>query len=476
MENENKDLTKETDIQEHPDSAAVEAAPEAPVEKAQDEAAQPAEPDASPQSPAPKLPIEKLSVRQLIELDACTRCGECSNWCPAYDQDNREPLTPRGRATQFRDIIGRQHGTFNAESVLGKLLGKKQVTNQELSDFAKDLYACSTCMQCHFVCPVAIDTVELWERIRECIVDTGHGPLPSQQDLVLKTKNYDNPWGQPRSSRARWGKVAKKKKRINDAPKDISKKPAEVLYFVGCTASYDTNVEEVGINTVNIFEAAGVDFGILGNKEKCCGSVLLRMGDAASFERICKENIEQFNALGIKTLVTSCAGCLKTIKEDYARHGKLNFEIKHTLEYVIDLIKGGRLKLAQPLNMKITYHDPCHLGRHAGIFDAPRELISLIPGVEFVEMERNRENSRCCGAGGGLKSGYPDMQNEISQKRVADALNTGATELVSACPFCYQGLQIGIQAMDAPIKMRDITELVCMAMGMAPATEEDVQE
>ncbi len=459
MDNENNTTMNGTDDR-HESAATAPAAESAPAA----------------QNAAPKLPIEKLSARQLLELDACTRCGECSNWCPAYDQDNREPLTPRGRATQFRDIIRRQYGAFSAESFLGKLLGKKQVSAQELSGFAKDLYACSTCMQCHFVCPVAIDTVELWERIRECIVDTGFGPLPTQQDLVLKTKNYDNPWGQPRSSRARWGKVAKKKKRINEVPKDISKDKADVLYFVGCTASYDTNVEEVGINTVNIFEAAGVDYGILGNKEKCCGSVLLRMGDAASFKRICTENIEQFNALGASTLVTSCAGCLKTIKEDYARHGKLNFEIKHTLEYVIDLIKAGRLKLTQPLNMKVTYHDPCHLGRHAGIFDAPRELLSLIPGIEFVEMERNRENSRCCGAGGGLKSGYPDMQNQISQKRVKDAVQTGATELVSGCPFCYQGLQIGIQAMDAPIKMRDITELVCMAMGLAPATHEDTED
>ena len=126
--------------------------------------------------------------------------------------------------------------------------------------------------------------------------------------------------------------------------------------------------------------------------------------------------------------------------------------------------------------MKVTYHDPCHLGRHSGVFYAPRELLGLIPGVELVEMERTRENSRCCGAGGGLKSGYPDMQNEISQRRVAESLNTGATELVSACPFCYQGLQVGIQAMDAPIKMRDITELVCMALGEEPATEEDVKE
>ena len=487
MENENKEMMNKTDIQEQPDTVASDTAPVTSVEFDSTVTASPAEPentvavapvapDTSAQVPAPKLPIEKLSARQMLELDACTRCGECSNWCPAYDQDQREPLTPRGRATQFRDIIARQYGMFSAGSPLGKLLGRKQVTNQEITDFAKDLYACSTCMQCHYVCPVAIDTVELWERIRECIVTTGFGPLLNQQDLVLKTQNYDNPWGQPRSSRARWTKVAKKKKRINTVPKDISKDKAEVLYFVGCTAAYDTNVEEVGINTVNIFDAAGADLGFLGNKEKCCGSVLLRMGVAESFKRLCKENIEQFNGLGIKTLVTSCAGCLKTIKEDYPKHGTLNFEVKHTLEYVVDLIKAGRLKLTQPLNMKITYHDPCHLGRHAGIFDAPRELISLIPGVELVEMERNRENSRCCGAGGGLKSGYPDMQNQISQKRVADALQTGATELVSACPFCYQGLQVGIQAMDAPIKMRDITELVCMAMGKAPATEDDLQE
>ncbi len=450
MENE---IKQEMDKVEIPENNEVSV----PVETA--------EPNADKNAPAPKLNIDKFSPRQLMELDACTRCGECSNWCPAYDEDDREPLNPRGRASLFKEIITRQYGLFSADSILGKLSGKKTVTNAEMEAFAKDLYACSTCMQCHFVCPVAIDTVELWERIRETIVDSGHGPLENQKALVKNTKNYDNPWAQPRSSRGRWAKMAKKKKRIKDVPKDISKMSSEVLYYVGCTASYDNNVEEVAINTTNIFEHAGLDFGILGNKEKCCGSVLLRMGDKKSFIRISSENIEQFNGLGIKTLVTSCAGCLKTIKEDYKRVGKLDFEVKHTLEFIVDLIKSGKLELKKPVNLKITYHDPCHLGRHAGIFDAPRDLISLIPGLEFVEMERNRENSRCCGAGGGLKSGFPDMQNSISQKRIEDALATGASELVSACPFCYQGLQVGIQAKNAPIKMRDITELVCMALG-----------
>ncbi len=173
---------------------------------------------------------------------------------------------------------------------------------------------------------MAIDTVELWERIRETIVDLDCGPLDSQKDLVLKTKNYDNPWGQPRSSRARWGKLAKKKKRIKDEPKDISKSKSEVLYFVGCTASYDNNVEEVGINTTNILDAAGVSISAYSaTRKNAAAAFLLRMGERQSFLKLCKENIEQFNDLGIKTLVTSCAGCFKTIKEDYAKIGKTEF-------------------------------------------------------------------------------------------------------------------------------------------------------
>jgi len=149
---------------------------------------------------AKKIDIAKLSPRQLLELDACTRCGECTNWCPVYDQDNREALNPRGRAAVFKDIILRQHGIFKSDGLLGRLFGRKPITEAQVQLFAEDIYACSTCMQCHYVCPVSIDTVELWERIRQCIVDGGYGPLASQKDLVTKTKSYDNPWGQPRSS------------------------------------------------------------------------------------------------------------------------------------------------------------------------------------------------------------------------------------------------------------------------------------
>jgi heterodisulfide reductase subunit D len=305
--------------------------------------------------------------------------------------------------------------------------------------------------------------VELWEGIRKSLVRAGYGPLETQNPLVVSVKAYDNPWQQPRSSRARWAKMAKKQKRIVEEPKDANKKKAEVLYFVGCTASYDINTIEVAINTVNILNRAGVDFGMLGQKEKCCGSVLLRMGDA-EYERIAGESIEQINKLGIKTLVTSCAGCFKTIKHDWPRAGKLNFEVKHMVEFLVDLVKEGKLKLGKELKKTVTYHDPCHLGRHSCVYDAPREILKMIPGLNLVEMERAVEYSRCCGAGGGVKAGFPDIQDKMSQRRIEEAEAAGAEELVSACPFCYQGLQVGIQAMNSSVRMRDITELVAEAM------------
>lgn len=410
-----------------------------------------------------KLIVDNLSPRQIIELDACTRCGECLEWCPVYNQDEREGVTPRSKAKRFRKILSAQYGLFRADSLLGKLFRKKKVTTEELNQFAADLYECSTCRQCHFVCPSQIDTVELWEGIRKSFVNAGYGPLEQQKHLIQSIKSYDNPWGQPRSSRTRWAKVAKRQKKIAQEPKDITRDKAEVFYFVGCTAAYDINVQEVAINTIKILDVANVNYAILGLKEKCCGSVLLRMGDR-EYERIANENIKQFNELGFKTMITSCAGCFKTIKRDYAKIGELNFEVKHTLEFIIDLIQSGKLKLKNEVNLKVTYHDPCHLGRHSSVYDAPRKLLKLIPGIELIEMERTRENARCCGAGGGLKSGYPDIQNQISQTRIKEAEATGATELVSACPFCYQGLQVGIQALDSKLTMRDITELVCMAI------------
>ncbi len=239
----------------------------------------------------------------------------------------------------------------------------------------------------------------------------------------------------------------------------------DVLYYVGCTASYDINVKEVGINTINILDALDIKFGILGTEEKCCGSVLLRIGDR-EFERLSSYNIRLFNSLNVKMLVTSCAGCYRTIANDYKKMGVLNMEVLHTTQLIARLLREKKIIFTKEVPCKVTFHDPCHMGRHSNVYDDPREVMAKIPGLEFIEMDRHREFSRCCGAGGGLKAGFGDIQNLMAQERVRDAEKTGAQNLVSNCPFCYQGLQIGINAIDSKVKMTDITELVARAMGI----------
>ncbi|MCP4577490.1 MAG: (Fe-S)-binding protein, partial [Deltaproteobacteria bacterium] len=222
-------------------------------------------------------------------------------------------------------------------------------------------------------------------------------------------------------------------------------------------------VKQVAINTINILEALDIDYGVLGKDEKCCGSVLLRMGDP-EHKRLFKENIDQFNSLGIDTLISSCSGCFKTIMQDYPKIGKLNFEVLHTVEFLARLLKSGELTFPHPVNKDITFHDPCHLGRATGGFDAPRMIMEAIPDLNLTEMPRNREYSRCCGAGGGLKAGFPDIQGRMAQRRVKEAEETGAKELVSCCPFCYQGLQVGIGVSESPIVMKDLSAYIAQSL------------
>jgi len=421
-----------------------------------------------------ELPLHSLDMKRLIQLDACTRCGECLTWCPVYSQDEKEGIVPRRKVIDFLKIARTQQGLLAkimrnnkisepVKGLIGRIFRYKKIDRSEFEDFVKNLYECSTCGQCEVVCPAHIDTVNLWEELRRVIVSAGYGPLEPQKILEKSVKAFDNPWQQPRAARTKWARRAKKDGLIKELPREIKKTKAKVLLFLGCTASYDLNVKQVAIHTINILEALDIDYGVLGGEEKCCGSVLLRMGDP-EHERLFRENIEVFNNLGIETLITSCAGCFKTIMQDYPKVAPLNFEALHTVEFLTRLLKEGKLKFSHPVNRTITYHDPCHLGRAAGSFNAPRIIMDAIPGLELREMPRNQEYSRCCGAGGGLKAGYPDVQNKMAQRRVQEAEETGAKELVSCCPFCFQGLNIGIMARESHMVMTDMSALVAESL------------
>ncbi|MBU7042040.1 MAG: (Fe-S)-binding protein, partial [Theionarchaea archaeon] len=302
-----------------------------------------------------------------------------------------------------------------------------------------------------------IPTVEIYEAMRAKLVEAKLGSLPAHKPLVTSIKSYDNPWQQPRSGRARWAK-----KLDVDVP-DI-RKGGKVLYYVGCTASYDPNMKILAENTARILNKAGIDFGILGKKEKCCCSTLLRMGERDVAMDLITDNIKTFNELGVDTIITSCAGCFKTISQDYPEIGDIQPEILHTVQYLDRLIQEGNLEFKRPVDLKVTYHDPCHLGKHNDVIDAPRNVLKAIPGVELVEMKRHGVDSWCCGAGGGVRTAFLDWATEAAAERIREAEATGTNTLVSACPFCYQNIDTAIKSMGSKMKMVDIVEIVEKAL------------
>ncbi len=399
-----------------------------------------------------KINLDIFTKKQLAEIYACSRCGKCVQFCPTYEVEKSEGINPRGKAKKFRKIIDSQYG-------MRSLFSKNSITDEFMQEFLRDLYRCTICAQCSVLCPLRIDTANLWEAMRASIVRTGLAPLDVHKPFIASIKSYDNPWQQPRSMRDRWAKKAFQDKLLTAPVKDISKEKAEVLLYIGCTASYDVNIKEMAINSASILLKLGVDFGILGNKEKCCGSTLKRVGDE-EYARLAKENIDMFNNTGAKILLTICSGCFKTIKENYIDVGRLKPKVLHITEFLDQKLKEGKIKFKGEINASVTYHDPCHLGRHSRVFDAPRNLIKAIPGMTLLEMERIRENSRCCGSGGGVKAGFPHIQQAISSDRVREAMRTRAQYLVTSCPFCYQSLKDALNRTNSEMSMKDVTELL----------------
>jgi Fe-S oxidoreductase len=331
-----------------------------------------------------------------------------------------------------------------------------------------------------------LDIIGVLDALREEACEKGYGPLPQHKEFIQSITNYDNVWKQPRTRRANWAK------KLNI--KDLSKKgeKADVLYYVGCTYAYKPGMETVPQGTARIMKQAGVDFGILGAKEVCCGGIADNVGDKKSFDEIAEKNLKMFEEVGAKTIVTNCPGCFMTFSEKYARYLKkdtkdLPYVVKHSTVYIDELMQQGKLKFKKNLNMRVTYHDPCHLARRGepykhwegkriqwGLTDPPRELnrgvngnyepprniIKAIPGVTLVEMERIKEYAWCCGSGAGSKSAYPDFALAVAKERVEEAEATGAGTIVSACPWCEANLSDGIDASGSKMKVIDLIDLL----------------
>ncbi|MHA1230594.1 MAG: (Fe-S)-binding protein [Candidatus Helarchaeota archaeon] len=372
------------------------------------------------------------------EIYCCTRCGTCKYIYQVY-----EPSCPSGVKFRFETFYpsGRIH--IARGLVEGKI---------EWSERVRDIiFACPTCANCTIQCQSRhhAQIVEIIEALRADAVKKGYGPLPSQKAFAESVEKEHNPYKEKHAERTKWAEGL-------EAPR---KDKSEVLYFVGCTSSY--RQQELAKKTVKILNTIGIDYTI-SDEEWCCGSPLIRTGQLDQVSELIEHNINLIKKIGAKTIISSCAGCYRTLKKDYPKYTDelKDIEILHISEFLSNLIKKGKLKLKKPKKVKITYHDPCHLGRHSEVYDAPRNILRSIPRLELIEMPRNMENSWCCGAGGGVKSGYKDWAVEIAIERVKEAEETGAEFLISACPFCKTNLEDAINNSKANIKFLDIVQLL----------------
>lgn len=376
-----------------------------------------------------------LDEKLIDALEACSRChcGCCKDGCPMYSEMLEEQVSARGRNLIIRAYL---QGIIEPDQ-----------------RFVRVIYSCLLCRLDEENCGARIPNAEIYEQMRAELVEKGLGPLPEHAPLVASLKNYGNPWMQPKSARDRWLKKAKL------AGRGGTESSSQTLYYAGCTFPLDPNIQSVPLAVARLLEMSGSEFDVLGKDEVCCGSTSLRIGHRELFDELSRSNADMISKYD--RVVTACAGCFKTMSQDYPK-GERAPEVIHSVELLRNLIREGKLS-PHEINAKVTYHDPCHLGRHSGIYDAPREIIEMIPGVELIEMKYNRELARCCGAGAGVKTANPEVSLNIAKRRVEDACETGADILISACPFCEQALLDAVKALGKPIKVMDVAELLLEA-------------
>ena len=354
--------------------------------------------------------VDKLEeVRKAV--NCCTMCGFCKSVCPSFKSIGWDSALSRGRIVL----------------TYGLLTGDLQPDES----LVRNMYTCTTCADCVRRCPSKVEIVDIIEMCRADLVKAGC-ILPKHKAMCENILADGNPFGKASREEA------------------LGKKPhsAKVGYFAGCTATYRS--KETARATMSIMDKLGVDYTTLD--ETCCGSVMQRVGwPQEDVTKLMQKNVEAIKAMGVETLVLSCAGCYRMFKIEYPKYVDVPFEVLHITEYLARM----DLKL-KPMSGVVTYHDPCHLGRHCGVYEPPREVIAKIPGIEFKEMDFNRKTSHCCGGGGGVRSAYPEESMDIASTRLDEA--SFADVIITTCPFCVNNLDAA--KGDRKIQVRDLVEII----------------
>jgi len=412
--------------------------------------------------------LEEFTWKQLLDEDACTRCGRCQDNCPAYLTGKN--LSPKKLTQDLKEYL-KTTGT----ALLDNTKMAAQGVNREVAVAAEDntapgrvligdvieeetIWSCTTCRSCMEQCPVKVEHVPKVVDMRRNLVLV-ESSFPAEAQLTFRNmENNGNPWGVGWANRADW--IEGLGVTTLDENKEV-----EYLYWVGCAGSFDDRNKRVAKAVVKILQAAGVSFGILGVEEKCCGDSARRLGNEYLYQTLALENIETINGYGIKKIITHCPHCFNTLKNEYPQMGG-NYEVIHHTRLIQGLLLDGKLSFKDGGQLRLTYHDSCYLGRYNNIYEPPRMILNSIPGVCLTEMERNRDAGFCCGAGGGRMWLEENTGKRINIERTGQALTTGPQVIATNCPYCLTMFEDGLKAGEQGegVRALDLAEIVVTAM------------
>jgi heterodisulfide reductase subunit D len=388
---------------------------------------------------------EELSSRQVLEIDACTQCGECLKHCPVQDVTGNAAVSPPEKIRMFREFIRATDG------LKSKLFGPGEVDRKLLEDFTKAVYECTTCGACGQNCPVGIFTQRLWPMIRKEMVKRGLGPIGVQADLPNAIRHSGNPYDKPAADRyAPW---------FPEQVKLVER--SAIAYYAGCTGAYESPPMVRG--DVLVLNAIGEPFTMLPPEEEvCCGFPLFITGQHDLLKELVTRLVEGYSARGVKMLVCSCPCCVNIMARDWPLlyGAALPFKIRHITQYVSEAISQGRLRVNKELHESVIYHDPCYLSRGVGVIEEPRSVLKSIPGVTLLEFERHGMNSRCCGSGGAARKIFHENAIKMGRQTIDEAVAKKADRLILSCPACYAKVNEAMQGYEKQIRITDIMELM----------------
>jgi len=376
------------------------------------------------------MEVIEQKIAERFDLYGCFQCGKCTGGCP---------VSLKSKLNIRRLMI---------EGILEKIT--------ENINEKKEIWDCTTCKTCTIRCPRGLKPMDLIIGIRSLLVEEGHIPKTIIEAMENAYK-HGNPWGKPKGKRTEWLRLMPEGIRIKDFSQGDS---AQYLYFIGCTASSDPRVQQVLKSLVICLQNLGIDFGILGSAELCCGNEIRRMGEKGLFEELMEANLKSFETYRIEHIFTACPHGFNTLKNEYPE-GK--FEILHTTQIIAKCIEEGKISLKKEFKKTLVYHDPCFLGKQNNIFDEPRLILDAIPGVILKEFDRSRQRSLCCEGGGGRMWVEASSEGQrLAEIRVKDAIELGVDIIVTACPFCLLTLEDAVKTTgnEEKICVMDLSELL----------------